>query len=218
MSLYEIIVTLHVVSAAVGVGAAATSDTIFLRSIRNRNISRDQFVLIRAASRVVFGGLILLTLTGIYMMFVNTGLVRMSHFQVKMTAVLILMVNGLIFHAKLLPFFKQNMDVKLSKEDISSRQWLFAITGAVSAVSWFAALIIAVMGDTGIGYLLMSGIYIALMIGGSITAYFILEHLIFWSQRARQETSGKSSATGLILQIILLVILIVSLIIVAFNH
>jgi hypothetical protein len=152
MSIYEIIVTLHVVSAAVGVGAAATSDTIFLRSIRNRNISRDQFVLIRAASRVVFGGLIILTLTGIYMMFLNAELVRMPHFQLKMTAVVFLMLNGLIFHAKLLPFFKQHMDVKLSKEHISSKQWLFAITGAVSAVSWFTALIIAVMGDTGIGY------------------------------------------------------------------
>jgi hypothetical protein len=218
MSIYEIIVTLHVVSAAVGVGAAATSDTIFLRSIRNRIISRDQFVLIRAASRVVFGGLIILTLTGIYMMFVNPGLVRMPYFQVKMTAVLILMVNGLVFHAKLLPFFKQHMDVKLSKEHISSKQWLFAITGAVSAVSWFTALIIAVMGDTGIGYVLMAGIYIALMIGGSISAYFILAHLIFWSQRARQETSRTSSSTGIILQILLLVVLIVSIIIVVINQ
>jgi hypothetical protein len=216
MSIYEIIVTLHVVSAAVGVGAAATSDTIFLRSIRNRNISRDQFVLIRAASRVVFGGLIILTLTGIYMMFLNAELVRMPHFQLKMTAVLFLMLNGLIFHAKLLPFFKQHMDVKLSKEHISSKQWLFAITGAVSAVSWFTALIIAVMGDTGIGYPLMAGIYIVVMIGGSITAYFVLAHLIFWSQGAKQETSGTGSSTGLIMQIVLLVILIASLIIVAF--
>jgi hypothetical protein len=67
-----------VVSAAVGVGAAATSDAIFLRSIRNRIISRDQYVLVREASRVVVGGLTALVLTGVFMMFQNPVLIESS--------------------------------------------------------------------------------------------------------------------------------------------
>ena len=215
MTLYEYIVTLHVVSAAVGVGAAATSDTIFLRSIRNRIISRDQYVLIRASSQVVVGGLTLLVLTGIFMTFTNPELIGMPHFQAKMTAVVILMVNGLVFHGKLLPFFKKHLDTKMPEEWLASKQWFFAITGAVSAVSWFAALIIAVVGDAGIGYLIFLGIYLAVMIGGSITGYFVLAHLIFWSKGEKKKVRTKG--IDMILQVSLLVLLIVSLIIIALK-
>lgn len=215
MTLYEIIVTLHVVSAAVGVGAAATSDTIFLRSIRNRLISRDQYVLIRAGSQVVVGGLALLVITGIYMAFTNPELIEIPHFQAKMTAVVILMLNGLVFHGTLLPFLKNHMDKKVPEELLASKQWFFAITGAVSAVSWFAALIIAVVGDVGIGYLIFLGIYIAAMIGGAITGYFVLAHLIFWS-KGEKKKSGKKGIDVLV-QVFLLIILVVSLIIIALK-
>jgi hypothetical protein len=212
MGLYEIILILHAVSAAVGVGAAATSDTIFLRSIRNRIMSRDQFVLIRAASRVVVGGLTLLVLTGIFMMFLNSLLIYMPHFQAKMTVVVVLMVNGLVFHGKLLPFLKRHMDQKMPEKWLASRQWFFAITGAVSAVSWFTALIIAYLGDIGMGYLFFIAVYIAAMAGGSVAGYFILAHLIFWS--AGKEKKSSKKGMDMILQVSLLALLLIAIIIV----
>jgi hypothetical protein len=212
MGLYDIIVVLHAVSAAVGVGAAATSDAIFLRSIRNRLMSRDQFVLIRAASRVVVGGLTLLVLTGIFMMFLNTRLIYMPHFQAKMTVVVVLMVNGLVFHGRLLPFLKRHLDRMMPEKFLARRQWFFAITGAISAVSWFAALIIAYLGDIGMGYLFFIGIYIAAMAGGSIAGYFVLAHLIFWSAGKEKKPAGKGK--DVILQVSLLAILLIAIVIV----
>jgi hypothetical protein len=218
MDFYNIVLTLHVVSAAVGVGAAATSDSIFLNSIRNRIISRDQFILIQAASRIVLGGLTLLVLTGIFLMFKNEHLMGMPHFQAKMTVVVILMLNGLLFHARLLPFFKQNLNEKLSEDLITLKLKLFAITGAISAVSWFTALIIAVIGHVGIvgaGYFTIMGIYLFLIVAGSVASYFILSHLIFWSSQPRVQKSGGSK--GLVHLIVLLVLLVLSFLVIIFK-
>jgi hypothetical protein len=168
MSFYEIVLTLHIVSAAVGVGAAATSDSIFLNSIRNRIISHDQFILIKAASRVVMGGL-------------------------------------------------THLDKQLSEELIASKQWLFAITGAVSGVSWFTALIVAVVGHVGIvglTYLALAGIYVLLISAGAVAGYFLLAHLIFWSDVVMPEKKPAKKKPGLILQILLLVVLILSILII----
>jgi hypothetical protein len=213
---FEIILILHVIGAAVGVGAAATNDSIFLSAIRNRLITKNQFVLIQAASMVVIGGLTLLTLTGILLMLHNPELWLMQHFRAKMSAVIVLMVNGLVFHSRLLPFLKSHLNITLSEEIIVKRQWYFAITGAVSGVSWFSVLIIAIVKETGFTYLQLMGIYVFLILLASVSGYFILSHLLFWSKKAKEEPPGKEQKPikdkiTIYLQIILLMLLLVSL-------
>lgn len=217
MSLYFIITVIHIVSAAIGVGAAAASDSVFMASIRNRRISHDQYLLINRTSLVVLGGLTLLVITGIILVFMNADLWVMAHFQAKMTAVIILMINGLIFHAKVLPLLEQYQHTTMTEELIASRQWLLAITGAVSAVCWFSALIIAVVGDVGAGYFVYIGIMGFFIITGSVVAHYILTHIVFIkgtaepeSHKAKRESTGKKKS--IIVLVGLLVVLLISLV------
>jgi hypothetical protein len=187
MSWYGIITVLHVVSAAIGVGAAAANDSVFMGAIRNRRISHDQFVLIRQASHVLIGGLVVLIISGIILLHLNVALWTNPHFQAKMTVVLILLINGIIFHARVIPMLKEFSDTTMPKQFIASRQWLLSITGATSAVSWFSALIIAVVGDVGAPYLLYMAIIVALIICGSVVAHYLLTHIIFVQESERPE-------------------------------
>ena len=223
MSWYSIITVLHVVSAAIGVGAAAANDSVFMGAIRNRRISHDQFVLIRKASNVLIGGLVILILSGIALLHLNVSLWTMAHFQAKMTVVLILLVNGIIFHAKVIPMLKEFSDTTMPKQFIASRQWLLAITGSTSAVSWFSALIIAVVGNIGVPYLLYIAIIVGLIVGGSVVAHYLLTHIIFVQEsdrpeKRREQKEKRRKQRIMILLIALLVIFVASLVIAVIRY
>lgn len=218
MSWYSILVVIHVVGAAVGVGAAATSDSVFLASIRNRMVNHDQFLLISRASHIVLGGLVLIVLSGIGLLFFNLDLWKMPHFQAKMTAVIFLIVNGIIFHATVIPLLEENQHKIMPEEFVSSKQWTLAITGTVSAVSWFAALIIAVIGDdVAIGYFVYLGIYLFMIVAGSVVADFMLTKIIDkkGEAKAESETAKESEASkniSLVTLAVLLLMLIIALV------
>ena len=217
MGWYEIIKVLHVVSAAIGVGAAAASDSVFMGAIRNRRISHDQFVLIRKASNVLIGGLVVLILSGVALLHLNVVHWSMAHFQAKMTVVFILLINGIIFHSRVIPMLKQFSDITMPKEFITSRQWLLSITGSTSAVCWFSALIISVVGDVGVQYLWYIAIIALLIVGGSVVAHYLLTHIIFVqkSDRPEKQKEHKEAIRKkriMILLVTLMVILLVSLI------
>jgi hypothetical protein len=214
MSWYEVLTVVHVVAAAIGVGAAAASDSVFLSAIRNRHVGRDQFVLIKASSKVVMAGLTLLVLTGVGLLLHDLGLVDRPHFQAKMTAIIVLMINGFVFHGRLVPFLGEHRHTRLPEDAIASRLWLFAITGAVSAVSWFAALIIAAVGDIGASYWTFAGIYAGVIVLGSVAGYLLLSHLIFWSEKDDSEIHEQAVAANrvtLVAMSVLLVLLLGSL-------
>lgn len=216
MPWYEILTVTHVVAAAVGVGAATAADSVFLGAIRNRRVNHDQFVLVKASSHVVLAGLSLLVITGVILFLQDLELWEMPHFQAKMTAIIILMINGFVFHGTIVPFFEEHRHTKLSEESVASRQWLFAATGAISAVSWFAALILAVVGDVELGYMVLIGIYIALIVLGTGFGYLLLSHLLFWSEdeeepRARRDHQPTGKKWSLVVLAVLLVVLVASL-------
>ena len=219
MTWYSILVVLHVVGAAIGVGAAATSDSVFLASIRNRMVNHDQFLLISRASHIVLGGLVLIVLSGIGLLFFNLDLWQMPHFQAKMTAVIFLIVNGIIFHATVIPLLEENQHKIMPEEFVASKQWTLAITGTVSAVSWFAALIIAVIGDDiAIGYFVYLGIYLFMIVAGSVVADFMLTKIIDkkGEAKAESETAKEESDNSKYISLgtlsVLLLILIVALV------
>jgi hypothetical protein len=174
------LVVAHVVGAAIGVGAATASDSVFLRSIRNRRVSSEQFVLIRSVSDVVLIGMALVALTGMGLLLLNPDLITQAKFQAKMLAVVTLLANGLVFHVWIFPFLKAHRDAWLGEGTLTAgRRLLLAGGGAVSAVSWYTALVLGASGDLDLGLPLMVLGFIALLIGGSVMAFLLLSHLIF---------------------------------------
>jgi hypothetical protein len=174
------LVVAHVVGAALGVGAATASDSVFMRSIRNRRFSSEQFVLTRSVSDVVLVGMALVALTGIGLLLLNPELIGQAKFLAKMAAVVTLLANGVVFHVWILPYLKQHRDTWLGQEALTTgRRWLFAGAGAVSAVSWYTALILGASGDIELPLWLMLLGFVALLVGGAVTAFLLLSHLIF---------------------------------------
>ncbi len=190
MSLYGVRTVLHVSGAAIGVGAAAASDSVFLSAIRNRRVSDDQYVLIRATAHVVLAGLALLFLTGVALLLHNVAIWEVLHFQAKMTAVVVLMANGVVFHATVIPMLGRHRHETLPERMLTSKQWLFALTGSVSGVSWLAALVLAVVGEMGLSYLMLMVIYLLLVAGGAVVGYLLLSHLIFRPGGAHEGRGG----------------------------
>jgi hypothetical protein len=134
MPLEGLLVIAHIVGAAMGVGSATASDSIFLRSIRNRRISSEQFVLIRSVSDVVLGGMALVSLTGVGLLLLNPELIDQAKFQVKMLAVVAILGNGLVFHVWIFPWLNRHRDSFMGQESLNAgRRWLFA--GARHGVS-----------------------------------------------------------------------------------
>lgn len=212
MALLDAVTLLHVLAAAVGVGAAVAADTIFLGSIRNRHVSHDQFVLVTASSKVVLAGLAVLVLTGIVLLWDDWDTWDSAHFQVKVTAVVVLMINGMVFHAKVIPFLAGHRHDPLPEHMLASRQWLFAITGAISGVSWFATLILAVVGPVEMSYLVLVGIYVGAMGLAAAAGYLVLSHLILWDKSKKEAAEhSKDVSTGKSLSMVVMGILLVLL-------
>jgi len=204
-----ILTILHIVGAALGVGAAAASDSVFLSAIRNRRVSPDQYVLIRATSHVVMGGLTLLVLSGIPLALDDHDRWLQGYFLVKMTAVLILMLNGFVFHLAILPFLGKHLHGVLTEDVLAPRLWLFACTGALSGVSWFTALLLALVAPAGASFAVLLGLYLAAVAAGAATGYLLLAQLLFRKAPedvARVETGDKGETGSLILLGVLVVL------------
>jgi hypothetical protein len=180
MDFQPLIVVAHIVGAAIGVGGAMATDSVFLRSIRNRHISSEQFLLIRSVSDVVIIGLGLVSLTGVALLMLTPELINDAKFLAKMFVVVVLLVNGVLFHGLVLPFLTRHRDQWLDGEVLSlPRRWVFAISGAVSGVSWFAALILGAWDPPEIGLPLKVLIYLAVAVGASVLAFLVLSHIIY---------------------------------------
>lgn len=180
MEWQPLIVVAHVVGAAIGVGGALATDSVFLRAIRNRRISSEQFVLIRAVSDVVLVGLGLVALTGVALVLLSPELINQAAFLAKMLIVVVLLVNGLLFHLVALPYLTRHRDQWLGSEVLSrGRRIAFATTGALSGVSWLGALILGASDPPEVGLPVKVAIYFVIAVGASILAFLILSHILF---------------------------------------
>ncbi len=175
MSLLTLLTILHVLGAAVGVGAATVSDSLFLRSMRNRTISSDQFSLLHACSRVVLAGLVVVVLSGLVLLLEDVSLLSEPYFQLKMTAVFVLMLTGLVFHLWTLPFLRSRRDTDMKAALPGWRLSVFAFKGSCSVVSWYASIIIAVGSWAEPGYAVLLSLYIGSIVAASLGAYGVLQ-------------------------------------------
>jgi hypothetical protein len=203
-----ILTVLHVAGAAAGVGAATASDALFLRSIRNRTIGTDQFKLLKAASRVVLGGLSLVVLTGIALVTGNVELLANAYFQVKMIAVFLLIVNGLVFHTWMMTFLDRHRDTTLEPDVVGARLWGFAVSGAVSIVSWYGALILSVSAGFNLPFAILLGLYIAAVAAASVGAYVVLSYYTSRESQAEPAEGERRLHRGMGLGTVVILILL----------
>ncbi|CAN5898199.1 hypothetical protein BH24BAC1_BH24BAC1_15330 [soil metagenome] len=175
----------HLLGLALGVGGATASDMLFIRSVYNRKVSADQFLLIRTLSLLVMVGLVLVVLSGLgflILVWVNEGempVLRSSHFQTKMVAVFFLIINGIAFHSIVFKFLKKHVDTVMPQDLLGERIWVLALTGAVSITSWYGAFLLGFFGPIDISVWILLLLYGGLIGAGTLAAYLVLSHMFF---------------------------------------
>ena len=119
---------LHLIGLALGIGGATIGDLLILQSLRRRvPVAGD---LLGDLSMVIWLGLAVLTVSGIVLFAQSPATyVHNAGFVAKMVMVAALMLNGALLHRYVRAF-------RLSR-------WTL-LAGAVSSVSWYGSLLVAV--------------------------------------------------------------------------
>jgi len=147
MTCLTLTLIVHLTGLALGAGAASTLDVILLLAVRTRRVSPDLIALLHGASRVVIVAMLLLLISGLA--FLAEGVAPTAKFWVKMVVVAVICANGLIVHRQLFPRVEAAAHTGDGGLILCPRDQRFAATAAVSAVSWYSALVLgAVRGPT----------------------------------------------------------------------
>ncbi len=182
MDLQTILVTLHLIGFAFGVGGATASDLVFLKSIKNGTVSKDQYGMIKTVSSVVWASVVILLVSGTALMALQQYEIGevprfgWSFFQLKLVAFFAAVANGIVFHYLVFPSLKKSVGKSFRTKAMKLKYPLFAITGAVSIVSWYTAFLMVAFSRFFIEYpfsWLLTG-YLAAIVGATIGAFAVI--------------------------------------------
>ncbi|MCC7356737.1 MAG: hypothetical protein IT410_03980 [Candidatus Doudnabacteria bacterium] len=179
---YELIaLTAHLLGFALGLGGATISDVMFLKSVNEKTITQEKFNTLKTLSRVIWIGLIILIVSGatmftlIYMERGSIPMLASPRWQAKLIMVAVVLINGFVFMKKIFPVLRSAVGQTLSLGLLGKNIWLLAISGTISIVSWYSIFIISILPRTvRPSVFIFLGIYVALIICGSLLANFTL--------------------------------------------
>jgi uncharacterized membrane protein len=141
-----IIVILHALAAALGVGTVLVTDIFFMKFLKDYRISQGESEILDTLSQVVWFALGMLILTGIALFIpASAELLLKTKFLAKVVIVGVVVVNGVLLNLliapKLIKISFGEILVKESGQMHHLRRLAFAF-GAVSIVSWLATFIL----------------------------------------------------------------------------
>ena len=169
----------HIVGAVLGAGGAFVSDAIFFSTVKDGIINKTEMRFISLGSRFVWGGLIILIISGIGLFFTNPiYYIASTKFISKIIIVGIITINGIIFHKLHIPVLKRSVGSKLinSKEFIK-RSNILMISGAVSMVSWVATLVLGSLKKIPYGIDTILSVYLVILFVGICSSVIIKRRL-----------------------------------------
>lgn len=184
MDWQALLIILHVVGVAIGVGGATVSDSLFFRTIKDGKINKTEFAFLKTTSSVVWFGLIILFFSGFGLLFLSklavpeSGLFYNPKFLAKFSIALIILFNGLVIHWKVFPFFQAHLGKTLNSPEFIKKVPFLFTSGAISTVSWYSALILGAWRTLNLPYLTIMGIYLFVLLGGVLIANIISRYFI----------------------------------------
>ena len=132
----------HLIGVAVGVGGAFFGDSLFFSATKNGIVSAQELRLLKRAGRFVWVGLFIIAVSGLGLFLLDfERYMASSKFLAKMLIVLVVALNGIVFHTVHVPKLRRLVGVNLRESQLfkEASGGLFA-SGAVSVVSWLSAL------------------------------------------------------------------------------
>lgn len=184
---------LHLLSFAVGVGAATLMDITFARYLLSLEGENWYPGLYRSAGRLIWIALIFIVLSGLGLFLADVPrLLASSKFFAKMLVVSVIIINGLIFNSLFAPrlalMFGEENSEKRSLHNRSLRRSIFA-SGAVSLTSWYIAVILGGLSTVTLSLMTLLGLY-ATSLSVAISGSLLLE--AWFSRRLKLKTSEAS--------------------------
>jgi uncharacterized membrane protein len=170
LNIKPIIVVLHALAAAVGVGAVIVTDVMFHRFLRDRVISNDEVHTMDILSEVVWTALIALIITGIYLVVADPSVFAKSKFLIKLLIVGVITTNGVLLHMFVRPrlvHISFNPTDEQFHDTDGLRHMAFAF-GAVSFVSWIIVFILGSIRSIPISFAIAFGVYLVVVIAAVI--------------------------------------------------
>ena len=161
---YQLLIILHLIGLAIGVGAATVADIMVFRFLKDFHISRWETKVLKTVSIMIWVGLAILILSGIGIYLQNTVRYNFTvKFLVKMVIVGIIILNGILLNLYITP--------RLVKLDFADHQLSFVkritfASGAISMTSWYTVLILgALRNDVPLTFMQLLAVYLFLLSG-----------------------------------------------------
>ena len=174
MELKTVLIVLHLLGVAIGAGSAYASDFTFIRSIRDGAIDQKECTRLRRFSRFVWGGLAVLTISGIGLFLTDPShYLSSSKFLAKMTIVAVLVANGVIFHQFHLP--------RLIDGTWTRHQRFLIVSGILSFCSWGSAIFLGFLRQTPLTYVHLLTLYVGIVAVG-ICVGLLVRRIVFPKQ------------------------------------
>lgn len=176
----NILIIIHLLGVALGLGGAVLADLMFVKTMKDGTINKDEFSFLSMGGTVVWVGLSLLVISGAGMFFLNPAqYAESSKFLTKITVIGVLVVNAVIFHAVHIP----KMKAQVGKRFAESRTFmknsnLLLVSGVVSIVSWLSALVLATFSSIPISYGILVLLYLGALLLGLCIGFLAKNHFI----------------------------------------
>ncbi len=143
-----IVVVLHAISAAFGLGAVVTTDALFFKFLKDYRISRKESDTLDTISKVIWGATTLLFVTGaVLYMSAPLEYLAKSKFVAKLVVFAVIVINGVVLNILISPYLvklsfnNDSMTLHRSRRMRILRRLAFA-SGGLSMVSWFTVFIL----------------------------------------------------------------------------
>lgn len=173
----DIILSLHLIAAAIGLGGATITDVFFFRFLKDFKISEEESANLNILSEVIWFALGVLIVTGIGISLPSgERLLESPKFILKMSVLGVIVLNGLFLNflvsPKLVHISFGDPHRHHAGELHKLRKLAFAL-GAVSIISWYSVFILGAVRSLPfsltIGYIVYGSLILLAIIGSQIT-------------------------------------------------
>ena len=183
-----LIVILHALAAAVGVGVTTVTDVSFMRYLKDFRIDAVESRSMRMYSQLIWFALGLLIITGIGLYLPEAArLHESSKFLVKVVAIAVITLNGVVLNLFVTPRLgKVRFEAKPGEMTPRSRvvrQIIYA-SGSISIVSWYVTFILGSVSSVPLPFPNLLGIYLGLVLIGLIGSQLYERAIVRKAQKA----------------------------------
>lgn len=175
----KLLVVLHLLGMALGVGAATITDIFFFKFLRNYKITEPEADIMKTLSHVIWFALGLLVVSGLGLYLPESNFLNdSSKFIVKIIGVAVLIVNGFFLNVLIQPrlvhiSFNEPHPHRPGELHVL-RKLSFAL-GAISISSWYFVFVLGALRRIKVEFLDLFLGYVLLLLGAVICSQ-IFEH------------------------------------------